>query len=94
MSGEALNNTQLMSSVLTAMEDCVRGNARNFPLRSPSHIGQLQFHCGNPPPAADPSTLIFTMFFYTHQNDGQTKRGLLRAPFLFYLLLNDLQRTS
>ena len=51
MSGEALNSTQSMPLPLTAMEDCVRAWARMVPLRSPSQFGQLQFHCGNPPPA-------------------------------------------
>jgi len=32
---------------------------RTVPLRSPAQLRQLQFHCGNPPPAADPSTRIF-----------------------------------
>jgi hypothetical protein len=27
------------------------------PFRTPSQLGQLQFHCGKPPPAAEPSTL-------------------------------------
>ncbi|MEJ1965922.1 MAG: hypothetical protein WDO56_31985 [Gammaproteobacteria bacterium] len=30
-----------------------------MPLRTPEQFGQLQFHCGKPPPAADPSTRIF-----------------------------------
>jgi len=42
-------------SALTAMEDCVRGVARRLPLRTPSQLRQLQFHCGNPPPAAAPN---------------------------------------
>jgi hypothetical protein len=28
-------------------------------LRKPSQFRQLQFHCGKPPPAADPKTMIF-----------------------------------
>jgi hypothetical protein len=28
-------------------------------LRTPSQFRQLQFHCGKPPPADEPSTLIF-----------------------------------
>jgi hypothetical protein len=35
-------------------------------LRTPSQLGQLQFHWGNPPPAAEPRTLILigiTFFF-------------------------------
>jgi hypothetical protein len=28
-------------------------------LRKPAQLRQLQFHCGKPPPAAEPSTRIF-----------------------------------
>ena len=31
----------------------------SVPARAPAHISQLQFHCGNPPPAPEPRTLIF-----------------------------------
>lgn len=58
MSGDALNSSQLMLSLETAMEDCVRAFAFMVPLRRPSQFGQLQFHWGNPPPAPEPSTLI------------------------------------
>ena len=40
-------------------EDCVRVCARKVPARNPAQLGQLQFHWGNPPPAAEPSTRIF-----------------------------------
>src|SRR5262249_50566474 len=55
-SGEALNRTHSIPSAEAAMEDWVRGRARIVPLRTPSQLRQLQFHCGRPPPAADPST--------------------------------------
>ena len=42
------------------IEDCVRARARTVPLRTPVQLRQLQFHWGNPPPAAEPSTRIFT----------------------------------
>jgi hypothetical protein len=38
--------------------------ARIVALRTPSQFGQLQFHCGNPPPAAEPRTLICILFFF------------------------------
>jgi hypothetical protein len=38
------------------MEDCVRGWQESEPSRAPRQFGQLQFHWGKPPPAADPST--------------------------------------
>src|SRR6202008_3916462 len=43
-----------------AMEDCVRGRARNVPVRTPAQLRQLQFHWGKPRPAAEPTTRIFT----------------------------------
>ena len=41
------------------MEDWVRARPCNVPDLKPLQLGQLQFHWGKPPPAADPSTLIF-----------------------------------
>jgi hypothetical protein len=45
---------------VTAIEDWVRAEPWKVPARMPAQLGQLQFHCGKPPPAADPSTRIFT----------------------------------
>src|ERR1700691_4004591 len=42
------------------MEDCVRVCARKVPALKPRQFGQLQFHWGKPPPAADPRMRIFT----------------------------------
>jgi len=62
MSGEALISTHSSGCwPEIAIEDCVRGNASMVPLRTPEQLRQLQFHWGNPPPAADPSTVIFTI---------------------------------
>src|SRR5215469_15454117 len=62
MSGEALTSAQDPSvSPVTAIEDCVLGWARTVPARTPAQLRQLQFHWGKPPPAADPSTRIFTV---------------------------------
>lgn len=66
ISGDVLNNSQSTSLLLTAIEDWVRRFALIVPLRTPSQLGQLQFHCGNPPPAAEPRTLTLiriTLFF-------------------------------
>jgi hypothetical protein len=38
----------------------VRDTARIVPVRTPRQFPQPQFHWGNPPPAADPSTRILT----------------------------------
>jgi hypothetical protein len=60
MSGDTLTSAQPAASLpRTAIEDWVRALARTVPLRTPAQLGQLQFHCGKPPPAAAPSTLIF-----------------------------------
>src|SRR5262245_24038127 len=59
MSGEQLNSVQDFPSMLTAMLDCVRLTTRLSPDQKSSHMPQRQFHCGKPPPAADPSTTIF-----------------------------------
>jgi hypothetical protein len=62
MSGDAFTNTQDCKLLpLTAIEDCVRARVRRVPARKPAQFGQLQFHWGKPPPAADPSTRIFTL---------------------------------
>src|SRR6201987_1178898 len=61
ISGEALTDAHRRSSApVTAIEDWVLGRARRVPLRTPEQLRQLQFHWGKPPPAADPSTRIFT----------------------------------
>src|SRR5882672_6198194 len=62
MSGEALTNTDAGPLLpVTAIEDWVRAEPGKVPARMPAQLRQLQFHCGNPPPAADPSTRIFKM---------------------------------
>jgi hypothetical protein len=61
MSGEALNKTQFWESPLTVMDDWVRAVKRGLPWRQASQLGQLQFHWGNPPPAAEPKTCTFTL---------------------------------
>src|SRR5882757_11354542 len=67
MSGDTLTSAQAAASrPRMAMDDWVRARARTVPARSPAQLRQLQFHWGNPPPAAAPSTLIFM---------GRTRRG-------------------
>lgn len=58
ISGEALHNTQFLPSSLIAIDDCVRAEVCIVPLRTPAQFGQLQFHWGKPPPAAEPKTVI------------------------------------
>jgi hypothetical protein len=52
-SGDAFTRNHGPSPPRIAIDDCVRGRAR-APARAASHVGQRQFHCGNPPPAAEP----------------------------------------
>ena len=60
MSGDAFTNAHaLLASPVTAIEDCVRARVWSEPLRTPAQLRQLQFHCGKPPPAAEPNTRIF-----------------------------------
>ena len=56
MSGAAWIRNQLPSLSDNAADACVRGAAAMVRLRKPSQFGHPQFHCGNPPPAADPKT--------------------------------------
>jgi hypothetical protein len=65
ISGEAFTSTQQAAALpATAIEDCVRACARSVPFLKPAQLSQLQFHCGKPPPAADPRTRIFTAIPY------------------------------
>nr|GLK33758.1 hypothetical protein GCM10017611_06010 [Rhodococcus wratislaviensis] len=56
MSGEALSRNHCCRSALTAIDDWERELQGRDPVRAARHGGHVQFHCGNPPPAADPST--------------------------------------
>ena len=77
MSGEALNSTQSRSLALMAMEDWVRDCALIEPSRTPWQLGQLQFHCGNPPPAPEPRIRIRIGLFH-----GYGVQPLARAVWL------------
>src|SRR6478609_11956643 len=65
ISGEALSKNQESPSALTATDSCVRACARMLPRRTPTQFGQPQFHCGKPPPAAEPKTRINTFLLPT-----------------------------
>src|SRR5450755_1791636 len=76
MSGEALKSTpSAPTSGRTKIDDCVRALARSVPRRTPVQLAQLQFHCGKPPPAAEPKMV-------TRMGDPgkQTPWGQARAP--------------
>ena len=75
MSGDAFTNAQaLPASPVTAIEDWVRARVWREPLRTPAQLRQLQFHCGKPPPAAEPNTRIFNRL---HRRAG-SEPGRLR----------------
>src|SRR5437899_4685842 len=61
MAGDASIRIQLAASALIATDDCVRERALIRPRRNPSQLRQLQFHCGKPPPAAEPRTCTLTV---------------------------------
>lgn len=54
----------------TARLACVRGFTRASPRQASSHTGQRQFHCGNAPPAAAPSTMAFRRLIQRAVRDG------------------------
>src|SRR5207249_4765748 len=56
ISGDALSRNQASPSALTATLSCRRASMRTDPSLAPRQLEQAQFHCGQPPPAADPST--------------------------------------
>ena len=54
-----MNNTPSTPSCgRTKIDDWVRALAFTVPARTPAQLRQLQFHCGKPPPAEEPSTLM------------------------------------
>lgn len=55
-SGEAPMRSQFSPSPVTATLAWVAGRTRGSPVRARLHWRHPQFHCGKPPPAADPST--------------------------------------
>src|SRR6266403_5112026 len=59
ISGEALSRNHASPSALTATHSWVRGSIWTDPSRAPRQFRQAQFHCGQPPPAAEPSTRTF-----------------------------------
>ena len=57
-SGEVFNKNQVRSSLLIATWAWLRLLPEKVPARNDLQLRQLQFHCGKPPPAAEPRTLI------------------------------------
>src|SRR3954465_710647 len=83
ISGDALTrNHALPSSDDTATHSCVRASTRTDPSRAPRQFVQAQFHCGQPPPADEPSTWIRTVVVLPGPRDGapSTSGSFDRAP--------------
>ena len=57
MSGDALTSAKRSPFDVTASESCVRARSPSCPARTPTQFGHPQFHCGKPPPAAEPITI-------------------------------------
>jgi hypothetical protein len=55
-SGDAFKTSHRSPSALMARLDWLRGLTRLSPLQAIWQTGQRQFHCGTPPPAAEPKT--------------------------------------
>jgi hypothetical protein len=56
MSGEAFKMNHDLPSLETATEAWVRGFVAGSPPRARRQAGAFEFHCGKPPPAAEPRT--------------------------------------
>src|ERR1700738_4986395 len=103
MSGDTLTRAQPVESApRTAMDDWVRARARTVPERTPAQLRQLQFHCGNPPPAAAPSTLIFMALAAGEGSDAARLRGstpsglsaMVDQRLLMYIVISMPKRMS
>src|SRR5271166_483488 len=60
-SGEAFKTNQSSLFADTASDACDRARAAESPDRARRQAGALEFHCGKPPPAADPRTTARTI---------------------------------
>lgn len=69
-SGEAFSNVHATPSALAATEAWVRARNPDLPSRTLRQLAQLQFSCGNPPPAAEPKTLMIMEARATHRRDN------------------------
>jgi hypothetical protein len=54
---------------------CVRGCTRASPAHASRHVGQPQFHCGKPPPAAEPMTRAVNRPFRIDASGDQNSAG-------------------
>jgi hypothetical protein len=57
-------------------------------------LRQLQFHCGNPPPAADPKTRIFTAQMAAQLRGVRELRRGRHQRLLMYIVISMPNRKS
>src|SRR5579863_10074337 len=61
-SGDAFKRNHESEELLTAICVCVRALPLKVLARRARQFRQLQFHCGNPPPAAEPRISMRTIY--------------------------------
>jgi len=76
ISGEALSRNQRSPSAEIATDSCVRARAFSDPTRKPLQLPQPQFHCGKPPPAAEPRTRSCTELAPDYASLFEARSGL------------------
>jgi hypothetical protein len=86
ISGDVLISAQFCESLLIAIEDWVRHLILTDWSRAPRQLRQLQFHCGIPPPAAEPRTSTFIYQFFS-----EIAAGLIH---LYYVVSDIRSRRS
>ena len=85
-SGDAPSKNQIWPSGEKASWVCVRDVAFRVPERRLEQLRQPQFHCGKPPPAAEPRILICIAKIVSHDKNGERtptakqKAGRLSRP--------------
>src|SRR3954462_9238714 len=96
ISGDALSKNHESPSALSATDSCVRATARMVPRRTPTQLGQPQFHCGKPPPAAEPKTRINTFLLraaallvhvHVHASKGRCNERRCSQPVVVFSLI-------
>jgi hypothetical protein len=75
ISGDAFTNIQFADPSDIAIDDWVRAVYPGALARTAWQLVQLQFHCGNPPPAAEPRTLIFIVAFFRGKKNPASLKG-------------------
>ena len=75
-----MSRTQFSPSCDTARDDCSLALYPAAPARTLADCKPLQFHCGKPPPAADPSTFMIIDFEMLERPPGRQNLGRFYFP--------------